>query len=92
MNFKYPLIGAAAITIVVLLSGALLWLCHGEMVSQRNGRQVVWRFTPLAEGTRFPLSSHRLYPTRPVENEPESESTPDFEAAKSRVLKERRKP
>ncbi|HIB66105.1 MAG TPA: hypothetical protein EYO33_13580 [Phycisphaerales bacterium] len=92
MNFKYPLLGAAAIMIVVFLSGGLLWLCHGEMLSQRNGRQAVWRFIPLAEGTRFPLSPHHLYPIQPVEDEPVPEITPDFEAAKSRVLKERRKP
>ena len=66
MNLKYPLYGAAAIAMAVLLSAGVLWFVHQGLISERSERQAVWRFAPLSDGTRFPLSPHRLYPSAPV--------------------------
>lgn len=81
MNLKYPLYGAAAIIVVVLLSAGLLWFVHDGMVSERSEQGAVWRFAPLSEGTRFPLSTHRLYPIAPVVEAKEIEQ-PDLTTAR----------
>lgn len=85
MKFKYPIIGAMAILVTVLLSQALLWPCHKSMVESRGGETPRWQFAPIADGARFPRSSHNLCPVEPV---PEETPTPD--ASRSERLQQAR--